>query len=128
MKVILDLVLNHVSDQHPWFLASATKVKGSEDAFIWRDTRPDGWGQAWSNQPNPEAVWHWNEQRRGYYYGAFGNSQPDLNLRNSAIVNELDAVAAFWLKKCATRSRTARWRSRPTPRPPSITGPHSRRR
>lgn len=99
MKVILDLVLNHVSDQHPWFLASAKKVKGYEDAFIWRTTRPDGWGQAWSNQPNPEAVWHWNEQRRAYYYGAFGNSQPDLNLRNPAVVNELDAVAAFWLKK-----------------------------
>lgn len=99
IKVILDLVLNHISDQHPWFQASARKVPGYEDAFIWRDTRPEGWGQAWSTTPNPAAVWHWNETRRAYYYGAFGSSQPDLNLRNPAIVNELDAAAEFWLKK-----------------------------
>ena len=99
IKVILDLVLNHVSDQHPWFLASAKRVKGYEDAFVWRKTRPEGWGQAWSDTPNPEAVWHWNAERGEYYYGAFGASQPDLNLRNPAVAGELDAVAAFWLKK-----------------------------
>ena len=56
IKVILDLVLNHISDQHDWFLKSARKEPGYEDYFIWRDQRPAGWGQAWSNQPNPEAV------------------------------------------------------------------------
>jgi alpha-amylase len=99
IKVILDLVLNHISDQHPWFLKSARKEPGYEDYFIWRDRRPAGWGQAWSDQPNPKAVWHWNDTRKAYYYGAFGGSQPDVNLRNPNVVAELDRVAAFWLKK-----------------------------
>ena len=97
--MILDLVLNHVSDQHPWFLASVKRVKGYEDAFVWRKTRPEGWGQAWSDSPAPEKVWHWNAERGEYYYGAFDASQPDLNLRNPAVAGELDAVAAFWLKQ-----------------------------
>ena len=99
IKVILDLVLNHISDQHDWFLKSARKEPGYEDYFVWRDQRPAGWGQAWSDQPNSEAVWHWNETRKAYYYGAFGASQPDVNLRNPKVVAELDALAAFWLKK-----------------------------
>ncbi len=99
IKVILDLVLNHISDQHDWFLKSARREPGYEDYFIWRDQRPAGWGQAWSDQPNPEAVWHWNDTRKAYYYGAFGGSQPDVNLRNPKVVAELDALAAFWLKK-----------------------------
>ncbi len=99
IKVILDLVLNHISDQHDWFLKSARSEPGYEDYFIWRDQRPEGWGQAWSDKPNPEAVWHWNDTRKAYYYGAFGGSQPDVNLRNPKVVAELDALAAFWLKK-----------------------------
>lgn len=99
MKVVLDLVLNHVSDQHPWFLKSARREPGYEDYFLWRDARPDGWGQPWSTTPDPSKVWHWNETRKAYYYGAFGGSQPDLNLRNPAVSAELDRVAAFWLEK-----------------------------
>lgn len=99
IKVILDLVLNHISDKHAWFLKSARSEPGYEDYFVWRDERPEGWGQAWSNQPNPEAVWHWNETRKAYYYGAFGDSQPDVNLKNQKVVDELDRLAAFWLKK-----------------------------
>ena len=99
IKVILDLVLNHISDKHEWFLKSARREPGYEDYFVWRDQRPEGWGQAWSNQPNPEAVWHWNETRKAYYYGAFGGSQPDVNLKNPKVVDELDRLAAFWLKK-----------------------------
>ncbi len=99
IKVVLDLVLNHISDKHEWFLKSARREPGYEDYFVWRDQRPEGWGQAWSNQPNPEAVWHWNDTRKAYYYGAFGGSQPDVNLKNPKVVDELDKLAAFWLKK-----------------------------
>ncbi len=99
VKVILDLVLNHISDQHDWFLKSARQEPGYEDYFIWRDKRPEGWGEAWSKTPNPEAVWHWNDTRKAYYYAAFGGSQPDVNLRNPKVVAELNALAGFWLKK-----------------------------
>lgn len=99
IKVVLDLVLNHISDRHPWFLKSARREPGFEDHFIWRDERPAGWGQAWSNTPNPEAVWHWNATRGQYYYGAFGDSQPDVNLRNPTVTAELERLATFWLEK-----------------------------
>jgi alpha-amylase len=99
IKVILDLVINHISDQHDWFLKSARKEPGFEDYFIWRDKRPEGWGEAWSKTPNPEAVWHWNETRKAYYYATFGSTQPDVNLRNAEVVKEMNKLAEFWLKK-----------------------------
>lgn len=100
IKVILDLVLNHISDKHEWFSKSANKVAGYEDYFIWRDERPaDGWGQPWSAESNPAAVWHWNETRQAFYYGAFGSSQPDLNLTQQVVVDELNKLASFWLAK-----------------------------
>ncbi len=100
IKVILDLVLNHISDKHDWFIKSANKEAGYEDYFIWRDDRPEsGWGQPWSSESNPAAVWHWNETRKAYYYGAFGGSQPDLNLTKQVVIDELNKLATFWLEK-----------------------------
>ncbi|WP_049629070.1 alpha-amylase family glycosyl hydrolase [Cellvibrio sp. pealriver] len=100
MKVILDLVLNHISDKHEWFIKSANKEPGYEDYFIWRDERPQsGWGQPWSSESNPAAVWHWNDTRKAYYYGAFGGSQPDLNLTKQVVIDELNKLATFWLEK-----------------------------
>jgi len=99
IKVILDLVLNHLSDKHDWFIKSANKTPGYEDFFIWRNDRPTDWGQAWSPTPNPAAVWHWNETRKAYYYGAFGATQPDLNLTKQVVVDELNKLATYWLQK-----------------------------
>ena len=99
MKVILDLVLNHISTGHEWFIKSAAKEAGFEDYFIWKDQRPAKWGRAWEDTDNPEAVWHWHEGRQQYYYGAFGASQPDVNLRNPEVVAELNRLAEFWLEK-----------------------------
>lgn len=100
IKVILDLVLNHISDKHQWFIKSANKEAGYEDYFIWRDERPtSGWGQPWSAESNPAAVWHWNDSRKAYYYGAFGGSQPDLNLAKKVVIDELNKLASFWLDK-----------------------------
>ncbi len=100
IKVILDLVLNHISDKHEWFIKSVNKTAGYEDYFIWRDDRPvSGWGQPWSAESNPAAVWHWNETRQAFYYGAFGSSQPDLNLTKQVVIDELNKLASFWLEK-----------------------------
>uniref|UniRef100_UPI003566BDE2 alpha-amylase family glycosyl hydrolase n=1 Tax=Pseudoalteromonas sp. TaxID=53249 RepID=UPI003566BDE2 len=102
MKVILDLVINHISSKHDWFQRSAQQQAPFSDYFIWRDDLPkagSGWGHAWSNNDKPEAVWHWNETRQQYYYGAFGASQPDLNLRHPDVVSEMKKMAKFWLDK-----------------------------
>jgi len=102
MKVILDLVINHISSNHEWFQRSANNEAPYADYFIWRDDMPkagSGWGHAWSNNDQPNAVWHWNETRQQYYYGAFGASQPDLNLRHPDVVAEMEKMAKFWLDK-----------------------------
>lgn len=100
IKVILDLVINHISDGHEWFKKSAAKESGYEDYFIWKKERPKHWGKAWTDdQDDPEAVWHWNEQRGEYYYGAFAATQPDVNLRNPKVVEEMNKLATFWLEK-----------------------------
>jgi alpha-amylase len=82
IKVVLDLVLNHISDQHPWFIKSANKEPGYEDFFVWRDEMPTEWGAAWEDTANPERVWNWHEGRGQYYYAAFSGSQPDINMAN----------------------------------------------
>ncbi|TMO97401.1 alpha-amlyase [Pseudoalteromonas sp. S3260] len=102
MKVILDLVINHISSNHEWFQRSANNEAPYADYFIWRDDMPkagSGWGHAWSNNDQPDAVWHWSETRQQYYYGAFGASQPDLNLRHPDVVAEMEKMAKFWLDK-----------------------------
>lgn len=102
MKVILDLVINHISSEHDWFKRSAAGEAPYKDYFIWRDTMPEagsGWGHAWANNDKPDAVWHYNAQRNAYYYAAFGASQPDVNLRHPDVVAEMEKMAKFWLDK-----------------------------
>ncbi len=99
IKVVLDLVLNHISTKHPWFIKSANRTPGFEDHFVWRKDRPQGWGRAWSSEPDPQAVWHWNETRGEFYYAAFGGGLPDINLTNPAVVQGLKDAATFWLNK-----------------------------
>lgn len=90
MRVVLDLVVNHSSDQHPWFRASAAGDPHYRDYYVWRDEPPD-WRGLGAGSP-----WH----RRGdaYYLGLFTGSQPDLNYRNPAVVREMEAIAHFWLE------------------------------
>lgn len=99
IKVILDLVLNHISRDHEWFQKSAARVPGYEDYFVWSDEILEGWGKPWTTTVRPEWVWHWSKTRGQYYYGAFDASQPDLNLRNPKVIAELNRMAEFWLDK-----------------------------
>ncbi|MEZ4389262.1 MAG: alpha-amylase family glycosyl hydrolase [Candidatus Krumholzibacteriia bacterium] len=93
IKVVLDLMLNHTSSQHPWFVDSA-RGPGSEkrDWYVWRADDP-GWTQPWGAGP----VWH--ERGGAYYYGIFWSGMPDLNFRNPAVVAESERIAAFWLDR-----------------------------
>ncbi len=102
MKVILDLVINHISNKHQWFERSAKREAPYTDYFIWRDDMPpagSGWGHAWSDNDKPDAVWHWDDTRQQYYYAAFGASQPDVNLEHPDVVAEMEKMAKFWLDK-----------------------------
>ena len=102
MKVILDLVINHISREHEWFRKSAEGVAPYKDYFVWRKDLPakgEGWGHAWDTNDNPEAVWHFDERRGEYYYAAFGATQPDLNLEHPDVIAEMKKMAKFWLDK-----------------------------
>lgn len=90
IAVIVDLVINHTSNQHPWFLASAAGDPAYAEYYIWQDENPGFRG------PDMQTVWHIKDGR--YYYGLFGGTQPDLNFTNPAVTAEMVEVARFWLE------------------------------
>ncbi|MCC9136086.1 alpha-amylase family glycosyl hydrolase [Pontibacter silvestris] len=100
MKLILDLVPNHTSDQHPWFQESkSSRDNPKRDWYIWHDAKPDG------SEPNNwlasfgGSAWEWDEQTQQYYYHAFLKEQPDLNWRNPEVQKAMMDVMRFWLDK-----------------------------
>ncbi len=100
MKLVLDLVPNHTSDQHPWFIESrSSKTNPKRDWYIWRDARPDG------SEPNNwlasfgGTAWEWDKTTEQYYYHAFLKEQPDLNWRNTEVQKAMFDVMRFWLNK-----------------------------
>jgi alpha-glucosidase len=100
LRVIIDQVWSHSSDQHPWFAASRASREGpSADWYVWADARPDG------SPPNNwlsvfgGGAWYWEPRRRQYYLHHFLSSQPALNLRHPALVDALFDAGRFWLDR-----------------------------
>ncbi len=98
VKVIIDLVPNHTSDQHPWFLGSrSSRDHSKRDWYIWRDPKPDG------SPPNNwlsvfgGSAWQWDPVTRQYYLHSFTKEQPDLNWENPAVREAMMEVVRFWL-------------------------------
>jgi len=92
IRVIIDLVLNHTSSSHPWFInASSGPDAPYRDWYVWSDENP-GFSGPWGQQ-----VWY----RRGnaYYYALFWDQMPDLNYRNPAVTAEMHQVVRFWLEE-----------------------------
>lgn len=97
IRVILDLVLNHTSDQHPWFVESASSRDNPKaDWYIWRDGRADGPPNNWQSTFGGSA-WEYVPARDQYYYHYFFKQQPDLNWRNPAVKHAMFRAARFWL-------------------------------
>ncbi|HSK39692.1 MAG TPA: alpha-amylase family glycosyl hydrolase [Arenibaculum sp.] len=100
LKVILDFVPNHTSDQHPWFRQSrSSRDDPKRDWYIWRDPAPDG------GPPNNwlsnfgGSGWAFDDATGQYYYHAFLDEQPDLNWRNPEVVRAMHDVLRFWLDR-----------------------------
>lgn len=106
IKIMVDLVLSHVSDAHPWF-KEACKGRDNEysDCFIWADPKPDG------TPPNNwlsifgGSAWTWNTTRKQYYLHNFLKSQPDLNFHNPRVREEALSIARYWLERGVTGFR-----------------------
>ncbi len=119
IRVIMDYVINHTSDQHKWFLESrSSRDNPKRDWYIWRDGKgenhptdkdpsagtpktatdkgqpPNNW-QSWFGH----SAWQWDEKTRQYYYHYFYVQQPDLNWRNPEVHTAMDGVLDFWMKR-----------------------------
>jgi len=97
IRVILDLVLNHSSDQHPWFIEScSSRDNPKRDWYVWRDGKDGGPPNNWYSGFGGPA-WEYDPATGQYYYHCFFKQQPDLNWRNPQVKQALWDAARFWL-------------------------------
>ena len=109
---MIDLVVNHTSDQHPWFRkARASKASPYRDFYVWVDEPPK---QKKSDVVFPDAedsIWAWDEKAGQWYLHHFYSHQPELNISNPAVRDEIAKIAGFWLEFGSTASGSMRCRS-----------------
>ena len=84
IRIIIDLVLNHTSAQHPWFIEAQDPNSEKRDWYVWRETGGPGWHRALGG---------------GYYYGIFWDQMPDLNFENPDVTDEMLNITRFWLEE-----------------------------
>lgn len=98
--IVMDLVYNHSSDKHPWFIDSASSRDSVHaDWYIWRDAKPDGSAPTNWRSIFGGSAWTWCEARQQYYLHTFAEAQPDLNWENPQVRQALYDAANFWLDK-----------------------------
>ncbi|AJD92801.1 oligo-1,6-glucosidase [Jeotgalibacillus malaysiensis] len=97
MKVIMDLVVNHTSDQHPWFLDSkSSKDHPKRDWYIWKEGKNDRPPNNWRSYFEP-STWTKDEETEEYYFHSFAKEQPDLNWENTDVRQEIFRMMRSWL-------------------------------
>src|SRR5688500_14545132 len=100
IHVILDLVPNHTSDKHPWFIESrSSRDNPKRDWYIWKDANangapPNNWESFFGGD-----AWEWDEKTGQYYLHLFLDKQPDLNWRNPEVIKAMHDVLHFWFQR-----------------------------
>ncbi|HBY07811.1 MAG TPA: trehalose synthase, partial [Chloroflexi bacterium] len=98
LRIIADLVLNHTSDQHPWFQAARQdKDSPYRDYYVWSDSDQKYTGTRIIFTDTEPSNWSWDEAAEQYFWHRFFATQPDLNFDNPAVREEMKKVAKFWL-------------------------------
>ena len=99
IKIVMDLVVNHTSDEHAWFVESrSSKENDKRDYYIWREAKdgkePNNWGSCFSG-----SAWQWDETTQMYYLHCFSKKQPDLNWDNPKVRDEVFNMMTWWCEK-----------------------------
>ena len=99
IKIVMDLVVNHTSDEHKWFLESrSSRDNDKRDFYIWRESvdghEPNNWGSVFSG-----SAWQWDETTQMYYLHCFSKKQPDLNWENPRVRDEVFNMMTWWCEK-----------------------------
>ncbi len=100
LKIVIDQVLSHTSDRHPWFVESReSRDNPRADWYVWADPRPDGTPPSNWQSVLGGSAWQWESRRRQYYLHNFLTSQPDLNFHCPAVQDQVLDDVRFWLER-----------------------------
>jgi len=106
IRILLDLVVNHTSDQHPWFQSARSSPDSPyRDWYVWSDTEPPDRRQGIVFPGEQTETWTWDDTAGAWYYHRFFDFQPDLNWRNHEVRQEIRKVMGFWLQLGASGFR-----------------------
>src|SRR5690349_8696717 len=99
IRVIVDLVVNHTSREHPWFKASRSDPNSPyRDWYVWRDEPPTDGPTDLVFPDKEHSNWEWDQEAKQYYLHRFYKQQPDLNIANVAVRTEIRKIVGFWLE------------------------------
>jgi len=99
MRVIIDLVVNHTSDKHPWFRsARSSKTSPYRDFYVWRETEPPSTKNEVAFPDQEDSIWEFDERTEEWYLHRFYRTQPDLNVTNPLVRDEIIKAMGFWLE------------------------------
>jgi maltose alpha-D-glucosyltransferase/alpha-amylase len=99
IRVMIDLVVNHTSDQHPWFQAArADPASPYRDWYVWSATEPSDRRQGMVFPGYQDTTWTFDEEAGAWYYHRFYDFQPDLNMANQRVRQEIEKIIGFWLQ------------------------------
>lgn len=101
LKILLDFVPSHTSDQHPWFIeARSSRDNPKRDWYIWKDPGPNGEPPTnWLSRFDGESAWEWDEATQQFYLHSFLAEQPDVNWRNEGLREAMLDVLRFWYRR-----------------------------
>lgn len=98
IRIVMDLVVNHTSDEHPWFVEAKTNPNSEyRDFYIWRNANEDGSAPSDIDSIFGGSAWQWDEENQQYYFHLFSKRQPDLNWENSALHDKVFDMMNWWI-------------------------------